>query len=61
MEMHEYIYDNDPAEPKQMEETALSAPGEGDEAEERAVVIYEDSDYYEGHKAATQRAVNPGE
>ena len=61
MEMYECIYDNEPAEPQQMEETALNTPGEGDEAEERAVVIYEGSDYYEGHRAATPSAVKPGE
>ncbi|XP_073330239.1 C-type lectin domain family 6 member A-like [Pagrus major] len=52
MELSEYIYDNDLAEPKQM--------GEGDEAEERVVDIYEGSDNYEGHKAATPSAVKPG-
>lgn len=61
MEMSEYIYANEPAEPQQMEETALNTPGEDDRAEEREVVIYEGSDYYEGHRAATPSAVKPGE
>ncbi|XP_030289425.1 CD209 antigen-like protein E [Sparus aurata] len=60
MEMSEYIYANEPAEPQQMEETALNTPGEDDRAEEREVVIYEGSDYYEGHRAATPSAVKPG-
>ncbi|TDH16514.1 hypothetical protein EPR50_G00020310 [Perca flavescens] len=57
MEMSEGIYENDAGEQKQMEELAVNTTGERDGAEERTVDIYESSDFYSGHAAVTQSAV----